>query len=124
LEGLIKHGRNWGEISALVKNRSSPQCRSHAQKFLLKMSLLGLHLKFLQKHNANEIHIQYEPALDIQNDRFLNYYFENDTFFKNNQSNLNESKENEFTNKIYADAEHKMMDLAGFGLDLKYYTNS
>mmetsp|Transcript_14208 Transcript_14208/g.20998 ORF Transcript_14208/g.20998 Transcript_14208/m.20998 type:complete len:337 (-) Transcript_14208:105-1115(-) len=41
LEGLKLYGRNWKEISGLVKTRNHVQIRTHAQKFFLKAHKSG-----------------------------------------------------------------------------------
>lgn len=38
LKGCLLYGNNWGEIKKCIKTRSSAQIRSHAQKYLIKLS--------------------------------------------------------------------------------------
>ena len=37
IEALVEYGKNWKEIQKYIITRSTPQTRSHAQKFLLKL---------------------------------------------------------------------------------------
>lgn len=63
LEGLKEMGKNWREISLIMKTRSPVQVRTHAQKFFLKMARtqkklngdgkdIGLEYTSLKKHTA------------------------------------------------------------------------
>ena len=36
IRGLKTYGKNWKQVAVLVKTRSLPQIRSHAQKFFMK----------------------------------------------------------------------------------------
>lgn len=94
LESLIKYGRNWMQMSKYIKGRSPSQCRSHAQKFMLKMSKLGLFLKQINKHPVETNDINYMPASDFNGDKFLQGYMRNDAFFT--RSHLNTLKTGEF----------------------------
>ena len=87
LESLIKYGRNWPQISKIIKKRCPSQCRSHAQKFMLKMSKLGLFLKSINKHPNETNEINYLPSSDFNGDKFLQIYLRNDVFFTNSHLN-------------------------------------
>ena len=87
LENLIKHGRNWLEISKGIKNRSPQQCRSHSQKFTLKMQKLGLFLKFVNKHPSESVSINYAPSKLFDGDKFLKLYMKDDQFFADTEIN-------------------------------------
>ena len=63
LEGLKELGKNWREISMIMKTRSPVQVRTHAQKFFLKMARtekalkggdeeIGVEYTSLKKHTA------------------------------------------------------------------------
>ena len=40
LEGIEIYGRDWKKVSTHVKTRSTAQCRSHAQKYFIKLERL------------------------------------------------------------------------------------
>lgn len=46
IEAFVEYGKNWKEIQKYIATRSTPQTRSHAQKFLLK-------LKSVKNHDLN-----------------------------------------------------------------------
>lgn len=56
LKGCLLYGNNWGEIKKCIKTRSSAQIRSHAQKYLIKLSKkYRFHPNFsTQNKNSNE----------------------------------------------------------------------
>jgi SHAQKYF class myb-like DNA-binding protein len=40
LEGMEIYGRDWKKVSTHVKTRNTAQCRSHAQKYFIKLERL------------------------------------------------------------------------------------
>ena len=54
IQGIIKYGLNWNLIHSNIKTRSKFQARSHAQKFLIKLS----------KNNIFKIHEKFENSME------------------------------------------------------------
>ena len=53
-EAIIQHGKDWKTVEKLVKTRTGPQVRSHAQKYFLKLTKI---LKERRKHKSKD-HIE------------------------------------------------------------------
>ncbi len=51
IKGVLQYGNNWKKLSTLIITRTAPQIRTHAQKFIIKLSQLN-GISFVNKDKA------------------------------------------------------------------------
>ena len=51
LKALKLHGRDWKKVAKTVCTRTSTQCRSHAQKFIVSLEKQGKNLEFILEND-------------------------------------------------------------------------
>ena len=86
LNALKMHGRDWKKVARTVITRTSTQCRSHAQKFIVSLEKQGKNLEnVLEKNDFSLLchdALNMESSNDNVSENFKNFKFKNQSAVK------------------------------------------